>query len=76
MPEDSEAAMRGEAAAQATMLTAVTPDGLVSQGHPIRRIKAMEGSAPAALSSAFSWMYASIRQSSIPPEHLLEGRLR
>ncbi len=31
--------MRGEAARQAIMLTAVTPDGLVPKGHPIRRIK-------------------------------------
>ena len=30
--------MRGEAATQATMLTAVTPDALVPQSHPIRRI--------------------------------------
>ena len=28
--------MRGNAARQATMLTAVTPDDLVPQGHPIR----------------------------------------
>ena len=33
--------MRGKAAAQATMLTAVTPDALVPQGHPIQRIKPM-----------------------------------
>ena len=31
--------MRGTAARQATMLTAVTPDALVPQGHPIRKIK-------------------------------------
>ena len=46
--------MRGEAAAQATMLTAVTPDALVPQGHPIRRIKPMVDSALAALSPTFS----------------------
>ena len=33
--------MRGKAARQATMLTAVTPDALVPQRHPIRRIKPM-----------------------------------
>ena len=32
---------RGKAARQATMLTAITPDALVPQGHPIRRIKPM-----------------------------------
>ena len=33
--------MRGDAATQATMLTAATPDALVPQGHPTRRIKPM-----------------------------------
>ena len=33
--------MRGTAARQATMLTAVTSDVLVPKGHPIRRIKPM-----------------------------------
>ena len=67
--------MRGEAAAQATMLTAVTPDALVPQGHPIRRIKPMVDSALVALSPTFSRMYASIGRPSIPPEHLLKGCL-
>ena len=67
--------MRGEAAAQATMLTAVTPDALVPQGHPIRRIKPMVDSALAVLSPTFSQMYASIGRPSIPPEHLLKGCL-
>ena len=67
--------MRGEATAQATMLTAVTPDALVPQGHPIRRIKPMVDRALAALSPTFSRMYASIGRPSIPPEHLLKGCL-
>ena len=67
--------MRGEAAAQATMLTAVTPDALVPHRHPIRRIKPMVDSALAALSPTFSRMYASIGRPSIPPEHLLKGCL-
>ena len=67
--------MRGEATAQATMLTAVTPDALVPQGHPIRRIKPMVDSALSALSPTFSRMYASIGRPSIPPEHLLKGCL-
>ena len=50
--------MRGEAATQATMLTAVTVDALVPQSHPIRRIKPMVDSALAALSPTFSRMYA------------------
>ena len=48
--------MRGEAATQATMLTVVTPDALVPQSHPIRRIKPMVDSALAALSPTFSRM--------------------
>ena len=67
--------MRGEAATQATMLTAVTPDVLVPQSHPIRRIKPMVDSALAALSPTFSRMYASVGRPSIPPEHLLKGCL-
>ena len=60
--------MRGKSATQATMLTAVTPDALVPQGHPIRRIKPMVDSALAGLSPTFSRMYASIGRPSIPPE--------
>ena len=33
--------MRGKATRQVEMLTAVTPDALVPQQHPIRRIKPM-----------------------------------
>ena len=57
------------------MLTAVTPDALVPQSHPIRRIKPMVDSALAALSPTFSRMYASVGRPSIPPEHLLKGCL-
>ena len=37
--------MRGNAARQATMLAAVTPDDLVPQGHPIRRSRRHSGTA-------------------------------
>ena len=67
-----ELSMRGEAATQATMLTAVAPDALVPQSHPIRRIKPMVDSALATLSPTFSQMYASVGRPSIPPEHLLK----
>ena len=42
--------MRGLAARQATMLTAVTPDALVPRHHPSRRIKPMVDQALAQLS--------------------------
>lgn len=67
--------MRGKAARQATMLTAVTPDALVPQHHPIRRIKPMVDRALAKLSPAFDRMYAANGRASIPPEHLLKGCL-
>jgi transposase len=67
--------MRGTAARQATMLTAVTPDALVPQGHPIRQIKPMVEAALKKLSPVFEQMYAEIGRPSIPPEHLLKGCL-
>ena len=50
--------MRGKAARQATMLTAVTPDTLVPQRHPIRRIKPMVDQDLTQLSPTFDRMYA------------------
>ena len=64
--------MRGKAARQATMLTAVTPDTLVPQRHPIRRIKPMVDRALTQLSPTFDRMYAQDGRASIPPEHLLK----
>ena len=42
--------MRGNAARQVEMLTAVTPDALIPQGHPIGRNKPMVDKALAQLS--------------------------
>ena len=67
--------MRGTAARQATMLTAVTPDVLVPQGHPIRKIKPIAEAALVKLSPLFDQMYADTGRPSIPPEHLLKGCL-
>ena len=67
--------MRGNAARQATMLTAVTPDDLVPQGHPIRHIKPMVDRALAQLSPTFARMYAQNGRASKPPEHLLKACL-
>ncbi len=57
------------------MLTAVTPDDLAPQCHPIRRIKPMVDQAPAQLSPTFDRMYAANGRASIPPEHLLKACL-
>ena len=67
--------MRGKAARQATMLTAVTPDALVPKHHPIRRIKPMVDRALAQLSPTFDRIYAANGRASIPPEHLLKACL-
>ena len=72
--------MRGKAARQATILTAVTPDALVPQRHPIRRIKPMVDQALTQLSPTFDGctpdrMYAQDGRASIPPEHLLKACL-
>ena len=67
--------MRGKAARQATMLTAVTPDALVPKQHPIRRIKPMVDQALVELSPTFDRMYAANGRASIPPEHLLKACL-
>jgi len=65
--------MRGRADAQVTMLSLVTPDQLVPEGHPIREIKPMVDDALRELSSTFTRMYARTGRPSIPPEHLLKS---
>ena len=67
--------MRGNAARQVEMLTAVTPDALIPQGHPMRRIKPMVDRALAQMSSTFDRRYAQNGRASIPPEHLLKAGL-
>jgi transposase len=67
--------MRGKAEQQAMILSAVTPDQLVSQDHPIREIKPIVDRALAELSPTFNQMYAQVGRPSIPPEHLLKGCL-
>ena len=67
--------MRGNAARQVEMLTAVTPDALIPQGHPIGRNKPMVDRALAQLSPTFARRYAQNGRASIPPEHLLKAGL-
>ena len=67
--------MRGNAARQVEMLTAVTPDALIPQGHPIGRIKPMVDKALAQLSPTFARRYAQNGRALIPPEHLLKAGL-
>jgi len=67
--------MRGTAERQVMVLSAVAPDQLVPQDHPIRQIKPIVGCALAELSPTFNVMYADVGRPSIPPEHLLKGCL-
>jgi transposase len=67
--------MRGKQEKQITMLSALTPDQLVPQDHPIRRIKPIVDQALKELSPTFNRMYADLGRPSIPPEHLLKASL-
>ena len=67
--------MRGKAARQATMLTVVTPDALVPQRHPIRRIQPIVDQALSQLSPTFDRTFADHGRASIPPEHSLKACL-
>jgi hypothetical protein len=59
--------MRGDAEQQTEMLLALTPDQLVPDDHPIRRIKLVVERVLARLSSRFNAMYAERGRPSIPP---------
>jgi transposase len=67
--------MRGKPENQVTVLSFLTPDQLVPQDHPIRRIKPIVDNALRELSPTFNKMYADSGRPSIPPEHLLKACL-
>jgi transposase len=67
--------MRGSTVRQVPMLSALTPDELVPQEHPLRRIKVIVDRALDELSPVFDEMYAANGRASIPPERLLKGCL-
>jgi transposase len=67
--------MRGTKEKQIVMLSSLTPDQLVPQDHPIRKIKPIVDRALSELSPIFNQMYAEIGRPSIPPEHLLKACL-
>jgi transposase len=67
--------MRGKNEKQIVMLSSLTPDQLVPQDHPIRKIKPIVDRALDELSPIFNQMYAEIGRPSIPPEHLLKASL-
>ena len=57
------------------MLCLMSPEGMVPERHPARRIKKMADECLAAMSSTFDAMYAGAGRPSIPPERLLKGTL-
>ena len=67
--------MRGTTDEQIESLIALTPDDLVPQGHPIRRIKPLAERVLQELSPTFARMYAKGGRPSVPPEHLLKASL-
>jgi len=67
--------MRGSTSQQVPMLSILTPEQLVPEDHPLRRIKMIVDRALAELSPAFDDMYAANGRASIPPERLLKGCL-
>jgi transposase len=67
--------MRGKIENQVIMLSSLSPDQLVPQDHPIRRIKPIVEHALSELSPIFNRMYAEMGRPSIPPEHLLKACL-
>jgi transposase len=67
--------LRGIVENQSFMFCSLTPDQLVPQDHPIRRIKPIVDQALRELSPVFNKMYEDIGRPSIPPEHLLKACL-
>ena len=53
--------MRGETERQATMMVALTPEGLAPRDHPRRRIKPLADSASGRMSPLFDQIYAGAR---------------
>ena len=67
--------MRGTSDQQIQSLVALSPEDLVPEGHPIRRIKPLADRVLQELSPTFSRMYAKGGWPSVPPEHLLKASL-
>ena len=67
--------MRGTSHQQIESLVVLSPENLVPQEHPIRRIKPLADRVLQELSPTFSGMYAKGGGPSVPPEHLLEASL-
>ena len=67
--------MRGEDERSGSLFSYVDLEARVSQGHPLRAIRALAYEALAVLMSDFSALYSPIGRPSIPPEKLLRAML-
>lgn len=67
--------MRGKDSKQSSMLCLMSPEGMVPERHPARRIKKMADECLVTMSSTFDAMYAGTGRPSIPPERLLKASL-
>jgi transposase len=67
--------MRGADTKQSSMLCLMSPESMVPERHPIRRIKKLADACLAGMSPTFDAMYAATGRPSIPPERLLKASL-
>jgi transposase len=67
--------MRGRDRQGSKLFSYVSPEALVPQDHPLRRIKRLVDSALDRLSADFAALYASTGRPSIPPEQLMRALL-
>lgn len=67
--------MRGLVNPQADMLALISPESVVPQKHPLRRIKPLVDAVLNDLWPVFDEMYAELGRPSIPPERLLKAKL-
>jgi len=65
--------VRGTPDRQIAMLTTLSPEDLVPQDHPIRRIRVVVDAVLAELDGEFASMYARTGRPSVPPEQLLKA---
>ena len=67
--------MRGKDTKQSSMLCLMSPESMVPERHPARRIKKIADECLSTMSATFDGMYAATGRSSIPPERLLKASL-
>ena len=67
--------MRGADTKQSSMLCLMSPESVVPERHPIRRIKKLADDCLAQLSATFDRMYSGTGRPSIPPERLLKASI-